>query len=566
MKPRFSMTVRMAVTNTVISAVVVGVFGYFNAVGTQEAFRQSAQREEADRRTELRRRGESEGRRIAANSLFAIANNDFGFLTSALGPVVEADPGLSYAFILGRDGQLVAKSERLRDGLSRKRIEAAARDPSRPVEIVEAPYGRSRVLEVGVPIASEQRAWGRVVLGYSQKYMLASLADLDRTREAEVVRIWKITLFLAVVLLFISTLAAVVQGIRVGRPIVALTRAAERIAEGELGTRVDLRGGAELGVLADRFDHMSRELADLVAKVATQAAMEQEMEVARSVQDALIPAPVLHEVGELLVCGLYEPASRCGGDWWFFSRLTRHRTLFVVGDVTGHGVPATLITATARACCEAVCTSNAEFEAALAVTPEAETSAAYLARRKTLTYLLGRLNSTVVRAGRGRFCMTCFTAVLDTDKRTLTYANAGHVPPLIFVPIGEGQADDRQSVDALHAGATMCLGERIDPVFSETTVELSPGSTIVLYTDGLVEATNATSSPFGERRLMRSLKKRLALPPDRLGAAVVNDVAVFGEGAAAEDDVTIVTVRWPARTTHQEIDCDQWKYEEEQAV
>ena len=540
------MTVRMAVTNTVVSAAVVGIFGYFNAVGTEEAFRESAQREETERRTELRRRGESECRRVAVQSMFALSNNDYGFLTNVLGPVVEADPGLTYAFIVDPEGQLVAKSERQGSGLTQRRIEANREDPAGPAEAREVPYGATRVLEVGVPIQSNQRVFGRVVLGYSLRQLRESQTKLDRMRDTEIDRIWNITMVLALVLLVASSVMAVFQSIRVGRPIVSLTRAAERIANGELGTQVNLRAGAELGVLADRFDHMSRELAELVNEVAAKAAMEKELEVARSVQDAIIPEAVIHEVGGLNICGHYVPASRCGGDWWAYFPLDAHRTLIVIGDVTGHGVPATLIAASARACCEVVYTTNVE----LGQLVETHTATAdYLCHCRSISHLLERLNQTVLSVGRGRFCMTCFAAVIDTRLGTLTHANAGHDPPLLLRTNSRGRVE----VDALHAGASRRLGEHRDITFDETTQPMEAGSTVVLYTDGIVEIANADQRPYGERRLVRSLKKRLALPADQLGSEAMDDAIKYGDHAPAADDITVVVIQWPASASSKEI-------------
>ena len=98
-------------------------------------------------------------------------------------------------------------------------------------------------------------------------------------------------------------------------PIMALTRAAERLAQGELGLSVAIKARGELGVLGSTFNQMSSQLAELVDRTKASAALEKELEVAETVQAALIPKPILHQVGGLEISGRYIPASRCGGDW-----------------------------------------------------------------------------------------------------------------------------------------------------------------------------------------------------------------------------------------------------------
>ena len=339
------------------------------------------------------------------------------------------------------------------------------------------------------------------------------------------------------VLVILSAIVLMLWALRqwIYRPIVTLTDAAERLAKGELGLRVPIKPGGELGVLAATFNQMSTQLAGLVDEMRSKAALEQELEVAESVQTALIPSANVHRLQGLEIAGRYLPASRCGGDWWSFFAVSPSETLILVGDVTGHGVPTTLITASVNACCQELYRTSTEMNG-LDCARQQELRA-YVQQRGTLSYLLTHLNRCIARVGQGRFLMTFSAALIDANRNTLTVASAGHEPPLL-VPT---QSDS--AIEPLYTGPSMRLGESFDPKVIETHHRFEPGDTIVCYTDGLVDVVGQRRRAYGDGRLLRVLRKNRTDSVDVMTKKVLSDVRSFSEGSVVVDDMTLVVVR-----------------------
>lgn len=535
MKNRLNIAARLILGNTFAIVTVVGGYGYINAQRIESIFAEQAERETSSRMEDLRERGLAEAKRIATNTVFALSNNDFGFLQNLLKPLVEADASLAFAFLVDQGGSLVAEGSREGFQISEAMVESERKRTAVRADVRQlGPPGR-RVLQVGVPIESGDRAWGRVVLGYSLERLSEQLAALERWRADEVDRSMAATVVFATVLAFIGILATIVPSISVTRPLLTLTRAAEQLAKGELGLSVDVKARGEVGLLATTFNRMSVQLAELVDQVKTTAALEKELEVAQTVQAALIPEPVVHRVGRLEISGRYIPASRCGGDWWSFFPVSEHKTLLLVGDVTGHGVPTTLITASVNACCEELQHTTEEMSS-LRQTSNLDLRD-YLLQRGSLAYLLAHLNRSISRVGRGQFLMTFSAALIDASEDRLTYASAGHEAPLLL------RGDARSPIEPLHTGPSVRLGEAANARFQEKSHPFQPGDTIAWYTDGLVDALNLKRRPYGEGRLLRNLAKHRLEDVDRLTERVVSDVLAFAERDAAADDMTLVVVR-----------------------
>ena len=531
---KLNITARLVLGNTLAIVAVVGSYGYFNADRIRSIFSEQAARETSSRMTEVRERGLAEAKRVATNSAFALSNNDFGYLQNVLKPLVDADPGLAYAFLLDDEGALVAKGHRSGFEIPPKLIEEEKERFGDGVMASESELAGHRVLMVSVPISSDDRRWGRVVLGYSLKRLTEQLAALEALRSDEMRESAMMTFVFAVVLSIIGILATVLPSVSVTQPIITLTQAAERLAKGELGLSVDVKARGELGVLGSTFNRMSSQLAELVCEVKNKAALEMDLEVAETVQAALIPAPTLHRVDHLEITGRYIPASRCGGDWWSFFPVSEHKTLLVVGDVTGHGIPTTLITASVNACCEELQFTTDEMSG-LGGSSDMSLRE-YLERRGSLCYLLAHLNRSILKVGRGRFLMTFSAALIDSKANLLTYANAGHEAPLLL-PSGT------PSVEPLHSGPSVRLGETATAQFVETTHPFAAGDTVVWYTDGLVDVTNPKRKTYGDGRLLRKLTKFRDGTVDTIAEGVIGDVSAFAQDTPAVDDITLVVVR-----------------------
>ncbi len=247
--------------------------------------------------------------------------------------------------------------------------------------------------------------------------------------------------------------------------------------------------------------------------------VDKEVGLAAAVQRAFVPGSEVIERGDVVVAGIYEPASRCGGDWWSVHQLEHGRVLVLIGDVTGHGVAAAMVTAAAKGC----------YDVAQRLMRE----------EVNLVRLLGLLDASVRRAGGSQFYMTCFATLLDPQAGKVRFANAGHVVPYVCRPSETGM-----ELDVLAArGDPLGAGNPKNYVQHET--DLVPGDLFVWYTDGLVECANPRREQFGDRRMQRMLRR---LDREVTDVAAVRDHVVraavaFQEGQPPDDDITLVVGR-----------------------
>jgi sigma-B regulation protein RsbU (phosphoserine phosphatase) len=229
--------------------------------------------------------------------------------------------------------------------------------------------------------------------------------------------------------------------------------------------------------------------------------MSREAQEARSIQQALLPKSSPFIPG-FAVSGLSISAGAIGGDWYDFIDLGDGRWGLVLADVSGKGTAAALLMSATRAVLRSL----------------AENSC-------TPAEVLSKLNHLLVEDfPSGRF-VTMVYAVLDPGKGTLTYASAGHLPPLLV---------DSSGARFLETEMGLPLGIRHGS-FSETTVELPEQFRVALYSDGITEATNPEDEEYGAARLATHVQRPDACPDSLLG-----DVRSFANGAGLRDDATVI--------------------------
>jgi serine phosphatase RsbU (regulator of sigma subunit) len=247
--------------------------------------------------------------------------------------------------------------------------------------------------------------------------------------------------------------------------------------------------------------------------------VKQQMELALAVQRAFVPRGELIDYGAVRVSGLWAPASRCGGDWWWAHALSGGRVLVLIGDVTGHGLSAAMVTAAAKGC----------YDVAQKLMGDA----------LDVVEVLLLLDGAVRAVGGESYHMTCFAALLDPGAGQVTYANAGHVVPYLC-RVQDGEVDL-----GVLAARGMPLGAGNVARYRAHTRELLPGDTLVWYTDGLVESVDRNGRQFGDRRLQRLLRKIDHTTTDVGGVRehIVRATLAFLGGQRADDDITLVVAR-----------------------
>jgi len=233
-------------------------------------------------------------------------------------------------------------------------------------------------------------------------------------------------------------------------------------------------------------------------------ALSREAHEARTIQQALLPKSSPYIPG-FAISGLSVPAGAVGGDWFDFIPLEEGRWGLVLADVSGKGTAAALLMSATRgmlrSLAEASCTPGE---------------------------VLSKLNRLLVEDfPAGRF-VTMIYAVLDPEKRNLTFANAGHLPPLLITGAGSRFLDTERGIP-LGIG----FGD-----FSECEVTFPKGSRIVFYSDGITEAVNERDEEYGAQRLQNHVSG-----PDASAESLLANVRAFANGRGLRDDASVIFVR-----------------------
>ncbi|MBN1443118.1 MAG: PP2C family protein-serine/threonine phosphatase [Planctomycetes bacterium] len=277
-----------------------------------------------------------------------------------------------------------------------------------------------------------------------------------------------------------------------------------------------------------RGETFSQEDLRLLAIIATQSAqvienarlyeeekelqkIHEDLRMARRIQLGLLPA-VAPVVPGYEIAGTSLPARDVGGDFFDYIETGDGRVAFCLGDVSGKGLPASLLMANLQA------------------TIRGQTGAEVGARR-----CVERTNVLLHRSTDSEKFATLFYAILDPRDHALHYCIAGQEPPLLFTAGGE-------TPQKLHAGGTV-LGAFAEAAYEEETATLMPGDFLVVYSDGVTDAENDREEAFGRDRLVDLLRRSAGLGAQDLVAMVVQAVSQHAGERPQFDDVTVLVLR-----------------------
>jgi phosphoserine phosphatase RsbU/P len=304
---------------------------------------------------------------------------------------------------------------------------------------------------------------------------------------------------------------------RLTRPLKALSASAGRIATGDLDLELPpVTSQDEMGALTGSFHHMRDSLKthirDLKETTAAKERLESELKVARRIQMGMLPRSAAGGKGFELTATLV-PARAVGGDLYDHFIQDGARVFFMVGDVSGKGVPAALFMARTKTLLEAIAFREPDLAVVL----------------KEMNRILGSENEA------GMF-VTALLCTLDTTNGDVAFACGGHEPPII-VPSG----GDPAALPA-EGGPVLALLDAAE--YPVNRVRLEPGDALVLYTDGVSEAQDVAGEFFGPERLRAAAAAGRPGGTPGLTGSVLSAVRSFAGEAAQSDDITILTVKY----------------------
>jgi len=338
-------------------------------------------------------------------------------------------------------------------------------------------------------------------------------------------------------------LIALFIGVRLTRSmtksVAELYTATEHINRGELQHRIRIRTRDQMAALEQSFNSMTQSLANLIAEQKEKQRMESELAIAHEVQALLFPAD-LSGLRTLEVHGVCRPARTVSGDYYDFIPLSEDRLLLAVGDISGKGISAALLMATVHAFVRAYSLEPQRTLASVAI--GAPTSAGYVLDTNgggtseaelSPGFLMSTLNYQLYRSTPPEKYATMFLGCYHAPSRSLTYSNAGHLPPLLL--------SDNGGVRRLETSGTV-VGLFDGMSYNESAVGMQPGDIFVAYSDGITEPENEFGE-FGEERLIELILQHREQSLARISDAVTGAVADWIAGGEQPDDVTLVLAR-----------------------
>jgi len=297
-----------------------------------------------------------------------------------------------------------------------------------------------------------------------------------------------------------------------------LSDVAARVSEGNLDVPVPPGfSTVELQRLADSFRTMQQSLKEHIEKLiqttTARERMAQELRIARDIQMGILPKlfPPFPSRHDLDLFAMIEPAREVGGDFYDFYFLDDSRFCFVVGDVSGKGVPASLYMAVAKTLLKA------------SAGPD-----------QSPGDIMEKVNGALAEGNNRSMFVTVFLGILNLKTGRLDYTNAGHNPPLLL------QGDE---VIPLKSKSGIALGAWPEAEYTTQSVVLEEGCGLYCYTDGVNEAFNDSSEIYGMDRLIRKVRQHARGSAENLIKRVFEDVKAFAGQKDQSDDITMLVVK-----------------------
>lgn len=272
-----------------------------------------------------------------------------------------------------------------------------------------------------------------------------------------------------------------------------------------------------INVLADRMRLSNQRIAKRVQLEVELKALQRELDFARRIQASMLPAnPLFPGEGRLDCQGFMRAARQVGGDFYDGIQLDSDRYLLAIGDVCNKGMPAALFMAQSLALLRSLALRGRDDGSAF------------------MSDLAGEGNDELCRTNTEQLFVSLFVAVVDLRADEMRYVNAGHNAPLILLPGTQPRFLDkpRNPVAGMVPGLSFQAGQ----------VAFPPGSSLLLYTDGVTEAEAADGTQLGEEALVALMASSAPSAAD-LVERIVSRVDVFAEGQAQADDITLLAVR-----------------------
>jgi len=300
-------------------------------------------------------------------------------------------------------------------------------------------------------------------------------------------------------------------------PLKRLARWINSAGVGEVQDEVEFDASDEIGEIAHAFNEITEKFRKSQENLAEQERLQKEMQVAQEIQHTLLPSS-FPQVEGYEISSYYEAAREVGGDYFDFVEVDKESLGIVVADVSGKGVPGSLIMTMIRTALRTEARGN-----------------------KNAADVLARVNDFVINDMKRGMFVTVFYVILDSHNRTINYASAGHNPMILY----RGQTNKSYYLNPRGFPIGINLPDRtlFRKSIESDTIHLKEGDVLIAYTDGITEAMNSQREKFGEERFLSVIRKCGHMKVDPLVDHIRDEIKAFTGGEAQSDDITLVAIK-----------------------
>ncbi|MCL2062962.1 MAG: SpoIIE family protein phosphatase [Candidatus Cloacimonetes bacterium] len=351
-------------------------------------------------------------------------------------------------------------------------------------------------------------------------------------------------LILFTIVLLVARYVSKIFAKTISEPIMNLTDAASKIAEGNFSVNIDIKTGDEIEVLGasvnkmtdDLHKHLEHKLSLMIENHRISA----ELDVANKIQLSMLPCifPAFPDRDEIDIFAMMKPAKEVGGDFYDFFFIDDNTLAIVIADVSEKGVPSALVMVIAK--------TLIKSKAQAGLSPKE---------------VFESVNNILNENNDAAMFVTAFLGYLDLRTGVFKYVNAGHNPSVLVSkqkieqekdnsennPIEKQIDEDNLHYEWLMAKPDFVLGGFRDILYTQKEIIFEPGNMLFLYTDGITEAINKNNEMFEEEKLLEALKRFSRLNAKDLTESIRKEIEDFSVGVEQSDDITLLVLKYKGK-------------------
>jgi serine phosphatase RsbU (regulator of sigma subunit)/anti-sigma regulatory factor (Ser/Thr protein kinase) len=442
-----------------------------------------------------------------------LSNNEDLVLFQHAQAILKNQPDMiKYAMITNQDSEVVAVYPVLHE-LVYNKIQIFDKVPLEQIGNVKTYrtiFQNESVVHFVSPIQlkeSENTALGFAVISVSENYIQSQI------QKKEINLIVYVVLFFAIGIGFVGVLVT-----QITKPFHKLADWVRQVGRGTVDEdEIDIDASDELGEIAQAFNEMTNKFRQAQINLIEQQRLQKELQVAQEIQQMLLPDDFPDVIG-YDISSYYQAAKEVGGDLFDFVQVDDQSLGICVADVSGKGVPGSLVMTMIRTALRLESRDN-----------------------NNPSDVLTKVNSFVTDDMRKGMFVTMFYVYLDSRERVVSYSSAGHNPMILY------RGKEKQTYYLNPSGFPLGITLPDISLFAEKIladrIRLHPDDILVLYTDGITEAMNAKRELYGEERFLEAIRKYGHLEVGEFVKSIKEDILTFTGGFEQNDDITFVAIK-----------------------